>query len=109
MIKCIFLSFFLYFSQTTEKYQVEINSTLTKPMLQSLVTKAKEQGLTIKILYESYDSNGKLKTAQFKASIPNVGEGQSTFSADANDCMIIFKDLSPNSKSTFGFKSCKRQ
>lgn len=109
MMNVILLSIFLAFGQPNEKYQVEINSSLTKTKLHELVAKASDNGLIIKILYESYDSNGKLKVAQFKASVPKVGEGRGTFSADQNDCLIIFKDLSPKAEAAFGLESCGKE
>lgn len=106
MINAILISILLAFGQPSEKYQEEINSSLTKNNLYKLVAKANDNGLIIKILYESYDTSGKLKVAQFKASVPNVGEGNATFSADHNDCMIIYKDLSPKADAAFGIELC---
>lgn len=109
MINAILLSILLAFGQPNEKFQVEINSSLTKTKLHELVAKASDNGLIIKILYESYDSNGKLKAAQFKVSVQNVGEGNTTFSADQNDCLIIFKDPTPKANAAFGFESCGKE
>jgi len=109
MINAILISILLAFGQPNEKYQVEINSSLTKTNFSKLVAMANDNGLIIKVLYESYDTSGKLKVVQFKASVPNVGEGNATFSADQNDCMIIYKDLSPKAEAAFGIELCGKE
>lgn len=106
MIKGILMILFILFLQDSQKFSVEINATLTEKSLNQLIAEAKRNGLTIDVLYASYNQDGTLKSAQFKASLPNVGEGQGSFSSASNKCLIIYKDLTSNSKSAFGFKNC---
>lgn len=108
-MKVIVVVFFLFwFSEFQAKsiYKFQIDSNLTKSKLENLIQEAKRNGVTLKVLYASYNTNGLLKVIQITVLSDGFSGMATQEFKNSSDCISVTRDFQKGSKIPFGISGC---